>query len=260
MNRPTHFVSDIHLRQQTTEDERRKQQHFMAFLRHLQGRSEALFVLGDLFDFWFEYGSAVPSVGARVLAELANLRESGTRVAILAGNHDWWIGEKITQEYGLEIHHEALRETIHGKRLYLSHGDVEGHPGGTYARVRRLLRNPLAIGAFRLLHPDVGAWLARRVSHSSRAATARHPAEDLIPDFYEKVVGPLYAQGVDLAIFGHIHCSRIARDAAGTHVILGEWLTMGTYGELSDGAFRMLTWRDPEGKQWPLDADGPYQH
>ena len=260
MKKKTCFISDVHLLPLSTEDERRKQDHLRGFLRHLRGHVDQLFILGDLFDFWFEYRSALPAVGGRILAELANLQESGVRVVVLAGNHDWWIGPVLTREYGLEIKHDAIWETIQGKRVYLGHGDVEGHPDGMYSFVRKVLRNRLSIQAFRLLHPDLGAWMAKRVSRSSRVATSQQPAEELIPPFYDDVVEPIFAQGADIAIFGHIHASRICVSSRGTHIVLGEWLTMGTYGEMCDGEFKLRTWRNPEGETWPLEPEVAYQH
>ncbi len=237
-----YFISDLHLTRLDTPREREKQRRVRGFLRHLRGQASHLYVVGDLFDFWFEYRSAVPDIGGRVLAELAELAESGTEVVCFAGNHDWWIGDHLRQEYGLAVRHTALETQAQGRRLYISHGDVESARSWRYRMMLRVLHHPVAIWAFRQLHPDRGARLASHAADGSRAATHRQRAFELLHPAYENVAGTLFARGIDLAVFGHIHTARVESFAAGELVILGDWVNLHSYGVLYDGKFELRGW------------------
>ena len=257
MSQACYFISDLHLRQLDAPDERLKQEHLRSFLRHLHGRANQLFVVGDLFDFWFEYRSVVPRRGGRVLAELADLVDDGVSVVLFAGNHDWWIGRVLTEEYGLIVRRDPLRLEAQGKRLYLDHGDGLSVPSRSYDRVRGVLRHPWAIRAFRLVHPDWGAHVARfinRGSHEREEGVS--PAGKFVP-VYERVAAQAFAAGADIAVFGHVHAARIEARQDGLLVVLGDWITHGTYGELLEGVFRLKTWRGPDLPPWPSHRETP---
>lgn len=245
------FISDLHLRQLDAPGERAKQEHLRSFLRDLHGRAERLFVVGDLFDFWFEYGSVVPRRGGRVLAELAELVDDDVPVVVFGGNHDWWIGRSLAEEYGLTIQHGPLWLEAQGKRLYVDHGDGLSVPNPWYDRVRSILHHPWAIYAFRLLHPDGGALFARLVSdRSNRQDEDEEPSLQRVTIF-DAAATKVFAAGADIAVFGHVHAARVETREDGLLVVLGDWISLGTYGELTDGVFHLRTWRDPMLPPWP---------
>lgn len=119
---------------------------------------------GDLFDFWFEYRRVVPGEHVRVLALLADLVDFGVPILMLGGNHDWWGGRHLRERIGIDFRQEPVRLTLHGRSVLVAHGDGLGAGDSGYRLLRRTLRSRWARALFRLLHPDLGAWLASRVS------------------------------------------------------------------------------------------------
>jgi len=251
MTRSCFFISDVHLRPLTAPGERAKQHQLLTFLRSLSDRAEQLYVVGDLFDFWFEYRDAVPRRGGRILAALADLVDAGVSVTCFGGNHDWWIASYLADECGVTVRHEPLWLETQGRRLYIAHGDGDSEPGGIYPMVRRLLHNPVAIAMFRLLHPDRGGALMELVARWSRGRVEGVEPEDQIVPVYETTAAQAFAAGADIAVFGHVHAARMEQLPGGTLVVLGDWIGLGTYGELADGVFSLRTWRTQGAEPWP---------
>src|SRR5690606_20667283 len=157
---PAYVISDIHLGAVPEETERR----FRRFLAHLHSRASRLLINGDLFDFWFEYRSVIHSRHYRVLAALRDLRESGVPIDFVGGNHDAWGGDFLRDEVGIRILQEPAEIELGGRRALVVHGDGRGPGDFSYRAMKRVIRHPLSVWAFRLLHPDWGDRLARFVS------------------------------------------------------------------------------------------------
>jgi UDP-2,3-diacylglucosamine hydrolase len=172
-------------------------------------------------------------------------------VVLFGGNHDWWVGRSIAEEYGIQVHHGPLWLETGGKRLYIDHGDGLGVSNHHYGLVRGILHHPCAIRAFAFLHPDWGAWMARLVNRgSNRRNEAERSALQRVPVF-EAIANEVFAAGADIAVFGHVHAARIEVRRDGLLVVLGDWISLGTYGELTDGVFHLRTWRAPDLPPWP---------
>ncbi len=239
------FIADAHIRPLSEPGEAEKQQRLISFIRSLHGRARALYILGDLFDFWFEYRAAVPARGGRVLAALADLADTGTAVTVFGGNHDWWIGPRIEQEYGLSVHHGPMRLEEQGLVINLDHGDGQSIPSRRYSLVRRILHHPAAIAAFRALHPGIAERIAGFVAESNRNRDRFEVSEIQLRAVYVDAARRLFEDGVDVAVFGHVHIARVEAGEAGTLVVLGDWLRLRTYGVLRGGVFSLETWHDP---------------
>ena len=154
-----YFISDAHLGAPRLKRNHREQEDtLIAFLRSIRETAEVLYIVGDLFDFWFEYGSVVPKHGARVLFELHFLLHSGVRVVYLPGNHDVWLGPYLAEEVGVELPGGPVEVEHQGKRLFLAHGD-EFRRDWKYRMSRAVIKNRFCIRLFRWLHPDVGHFL-----------------------------------------------------------------------------------------------------
>ncbi len=154
---PCFVLSDAHLGAAPPEAER----SLLALIRLAQREAKSLIINGDLFDFWFEWTRVMPRAGFRVLAALADLRESGVDLLWIAGNHDCWGGDVIRRDVGAEYHIGPWRGEIAGWRTLIEHGDgLRDKEDAPYRRLRSVLRNPLAIRAFRWLPPDVATYIA----------------------------------------------------------------------------------------------------
>jgi UDP-2,3-diacylglucosamine hydrolase len=229
-----YFLSDAHLGSGPNQDLRCRT--LIELLGGLRGRATHLYLLGDLFDFWFEYRHAIPRGHFRVLHALADLVDSGTETAYLGGNHDFWCGSYLNREVGLRVHQHPIRVEHQGRRIFLAHGDGLG-PGDTgYRMLKAVLRNRVAIGLYRLIHPDIGVPLAHAVSKLSRQHTKDR--EQILRLLWRHVVAPQYESGDDAVIVGHIHDPTHLRDSRNRDfLIIGDWIKHFTWVRLEDGAF-----------------------
>jgi UDP-2,3-diacylglucosamine hydrolase len=235
-----YFISDVHLGLGTREEEKAKEDRLLDFLRAISPSADCLFILGDLFDFWFEYATVIPKGFHRSLAALQEFTENGRPIHYLSGNHDFWIGDYFTNELGMQVHAEPFEVTLEGKRVYLHHGDGLAERDLGYRLIKPLLRNKWNIRLYRWLHPDLGVRLARRSSRSSRQYTS---GKD-----YGETNGMLqfatkqFSGGVDIVIMGHRHKPAIMQVGSGTYVNLGDWITFNTYAVLNQGGITLNSW------------------
>ncbi|MBD3237523.1 MAG: UDP-2,3-diacylglucosamine diphosphatase [Candidatus Eisenbacteria bacterium] len=252
-----YFLSDAHLGSGRTAEARGAS--LVARLRELRGHATHLYLLGDLFDFWFEYHHAIPKGHFRILRALAELVDAGVPVDYFGGNHDFWCGSYLQREVGLRVHHSPQRVTHQGRSIFLAHGDGLGPGDRGYRILKAILRHPLAIGLYRLLHPDWGIPFAYRVSHISRQHTAGR--ETILRRLAAYVAAPRYAAGDDAVVIGHVHDPQHLRDGRGRDfLIVGDWLEHFSWVRLADGAFTLeRQWEDrietvPAGR-WPTGSD-----
>jgi UDP-2,3-diacylglucosamine hydrolase len=252
-----YFLGDAHLGAESPPLERRKLADLCALLRYLEGRASHVYVVGDLFDFWFEYRRAVPTPHAEVIRALAALAASGTAISFLGGNHDYWAGGQLEKATGATVHRQPVRETRFGRRLFIAHGD--GLPSGDwgYRALKAVIRSRLAIAGFRLIPPRIGAAVARWASGLSEVTEER--VERALPpmmDFLQRVL----ESGYDGAVVGHIHRPVLKRLGNGTGVIVGDWMVHRSVVALGKHGFSMLRWSDGslvevESESHPLARD-----
>jgi UDP-2,3-diacylglucosamine hydrolase len=228
---PAYVVSDIHLGGVPVATERA----FRGFLRHVAESGSELLINGDLFDFWFEYRSVIQGEHYRVLAALAELRESGLRIRFMGGNHDAWGGSFLRDRVGIEILREGDEIEIAGRRALVVHGDGLGSGDLGYRLLKRAIRNPISIRLFRALHPDVGSRVASMVSmtetkhgtphmaNPARAAKVREWAMEVLERRPE----------LQLVLAGHTHTPTLEEKETGRYYInTGDWINHFTYLEL----------------------------
>lgn len=232
-----YFLADAHLGVDSEAVEAPRRERLHRFLAGLAGRASALYIVGDLFDFWFEYGSAIPRRHFDTLRVLANLRATGTEIHYLNGNHDFWLGPFLSRELGLVTHDGAVAVEAQGRRVWLHHGD--GLVGGDlgYRALKAVIRHPVSIGLYRLVHPDLGIPLAHAVSRWSRRSR-----EDRPPDtdrLWREIAAPRFAEGFDAVMVGHFHQVLDRREGGRTFFVLGDWIDHFTYARLVGGTFTL---------------------
>lgn len=213
----------------------------LRFIRSLEGRAQTLIVNGDLFDFWFEWKTVVPRRGVRAVAALADLREAGTEILWMAGNHDCWGGDVLRDDYGIDYHVGPWEGSIAGWRTRIEHGDgLREVEDRKYRRMRTVLRHPLAIRAFRWLHPDFSSRIAMGSSEASRTHSAPDDGEGL-----RKVALSTLDEdrSLDLVLFGHSHVATLERaPGGGVYANAGSWLDAPTYLRITEPAIELLRW------------------
>ncbi len=217
------FLSDCHLGHDRTPEEEAREARVARFLDRLDPRTDALIIAGDLFDFWFDYRRSIPRAGFAVLSRLYLLRQAGMPVVFVAGNHDFWALSFLRDELGIEVSDGILTGNIQGRRFFIAHGDGLGSGDVAYKLLRRVLRHPVAIALYRLIHPDLGIRLATFSSRMSRRNSL--PDAGIADRAYREVALPAFAEGHDVVVLGHLHVPTLREDGRKALVILGDWLS-----------------------------------
>jgi UDP-2,3-diacylglucosamine hydrolase len=245
---PCYVISDIHLGHAPPEVER----SLLAFLRTLPGRAGSLLINGDLFEFWFEWRTVVPRSGVRALAALMDLRDAGVPMTMVAGNHDCWGGD-VLRDAGVRFQAGPWEGLLGGWRARVEHGDgLRDREDRGYRALRRVLRNPLAIRAYRLLHPDLATRLALGSSQTSRSYQPRDEGRGL-----RAVAGAALSARTDLEllVYGHSHVPALERmPGGGVYANAGSWLDAPTYLVATPERIALREWRGLD------SAEGPDLH
>lgn len=226
-----YFASDIHLGGGSRATQRGVERRFLQWLESIEPTAEAVYLVGDIFDFWFEYHKVVPKGFVRVLGKLAQMTDRGIRVVMLTGNHDMWVRDYLAEECGIELHTTPQTVTLQGKRFYISHGDntnIKGQP--MLKLINYIFRSKiLRFLVSWLIHPDLFLSFGEWWSGSSRKA---HKTQTDL-----RYLDPLieYAKGykespVDHFVFGHIHIPH----QTGNITFLGNWAESCSWAELDE--------------------------
>ena len=237
LNAPCYIVSDAHLGVASPEIER----SFVSFLRSLAEDARSLIVNGDLFDFWFEWKTVIPRRSFRALAALAELKDAGVEILWVAGNHDCWGGEILREDVGVSYVVGPWEGTVAGWRVRIEHGDgLRDREDRGYRLIRPIMRNALAIKAFRMLHPDLASRLAQGSSNASRTYRARDEGRGLRAYAKQQLAG---AKDLDLLVYGHSHVAALEKmDSGGIFGNAGSWLDAPTFLKLTDVAIELREW------------------
>jgi UDP-2,3-diacylglucosamine hydrolase len=257
MERPVYFISDAHLGSSSDpRSDHPRLSRIIPFLRHVADRrAEHLYILGDLFDFWFEYRHVMPWRHFQVLAEVKRLVESGVPVTFLGGNHDWWSGRVFEEVASMTVRRESFSITHQGKRIYLAHGDGLSSKGESgYLLMRKVLRHPWTIRMLRFVHPDFAYSFGHRFSKFSRDhLTDRDFALD---ETLTRTIDEVLGRGHDAVLIGHLHVRhQESRPGGGMLYILGDWMTLYSALRLEGGEFAWEDWS--EGKPNPVADPAP---
>jgi UDP-2,3-diacylglucosamine hydrolase len=230
-------VSDAHLGVASPQVER----SFVGFLRGLAGDAASLVINGDLFDFWFEWKTVIPRASFRALAALSYLKDSGVEILWVAGNHDCWGGDVLRDDVGVSYIIGPWKGSIAGWNARIEHGDgLREREDRGYRMIRPILRNPLAIKAFRMIHPDWATRLAHGSSNASRTYRARDEGRGL------RGLAAMQLErdaDLDLLVYGHSHVPALERiGKGGVFANAGSWLDAPTYLRVTDESVELLEW------------------
>lgn len=247
-----YFTSDVHLGGGDKATARATERRFVAWLREVGEDAEAIFLLGDIFDFWFEYERVIPKGFVRALSEITRLTDRGVRVVFMAGNHDMWIREYLAEECGMELYTAPRIFEIAGRRVHVAHGDNLNVRGNIVLQLMNCtFRSSFVRAIFSaVVHPDLALKFGQWWSNSSRGCHPVERGEDTIESLG---VRPLveYSERVqaerpcDYYIFGHLH-RRYTHDIGGAQVIfISDWGgDCVTYAELdADGVMNIKSAR-----------------
>lgn len=230
-----YFSSDNHLGAPTMKESRQRELKFVRWLDTIKSDAGVLFLMGDLFDFWFEYKTVIPKGFTRTLGKLAELSDAGIEIHYFVGNHDLWMNGYFEEELNIPVYHKPQQYNINGTSFFIGHGDGLGPDDKGYKRMKKVFTNPVAKWFFKWLHPDIGVRLAKYLSVSNKLISGDDDAKFLGNDkewLVQYAHRKLEQQHYDHFIFGHRHLPlEIPLKENSKYTNLGDWINYYTYAE-----------------------------
>jgi UDP-2,3-diacylglucosamine hydrolase len=228
-----YFSSDNHLGAPNLEESLVREKKFVSWLDTIKKDAEAIFLVGDIFDFWFEYNEVVPKGFTRTLGKLAEISDAGISIHYFAGNHDMWLVDYFQKELNLTVHNKPKIFTINDKKFFVGHGDGLGPGDKSFKIMKKIFKNPFFNWCFRCVHPDLGIKLGKYLSNKNRLKSSLEDLkfngnenEWLTKYCKEKLKNEHY----DYFIFGHRHIPlEIELSPNSTYINLGDWITHFSY-------------------------------
>lgn len=245
------FASDNHLGAPTAAESLPRERAFVQWLESIRGEAAAVFLLGDLFDFWFEYKKVVPRGFTRTLGTLASFTDAGIPVYYFVGNHDLWMDGYFEEELNIPVFHKPQVFDIGGKTFFLGHGDGLGPGDKGFKRMKKVFTNPLAKWIFRWLHPDLGVRLAQYFSVRNRLISGDEDVKFLGEEkewLVQYARRKLEKAPCDYFIFGHRHLPlEIPLSPETTYLNLGDWISYYSYAAFDGEELRLEYFKDLNG-------------
>ena len=242
-----YFLSDFHLGAPDFESSLVREIKVVGFLDSIKQDAAEIFIVGDIFDFWYEYKAVVPKGYTRLLGKLAELTDSGIKVHVFVGNHDMWMSGYFEKELNIPVYHEPKVFERNGKQFYIGHGDGLGPGDKGYKFIKKIFRSPLCQWLFGQLHPTWGIGLANYFSRKSREKTGSADQHFLGEDnewliIYSKEV--LRQQHFDYFIFGHRHYPiDFKLSDTSRYINLGDWIRTFTYASFDGTDVQLHEWK-----------------
>jgi UDP-2,3-diacylglucosamine hydrolase len=230
MMRSAYFISDVHLGVSPAGSVQEREDHLIKFLNVLADKATHLFIVGDLFEFWYEYDFYIPARHFRLLKALANLKDSGCEVMLIKGNHDFACGDFFKKELGIETRSHIVAE-LHGRRVYVCHGDGLASVDGSYRFFRKILDFKPSRFLFKWIHPDVGMRLALSVGSNSRDFNKKR----IVPEeeYFDEIRKIMQKNSCDTFVHGHNHSGGLWKVPEGVVLNCGQWLFEENYSFIS---------------------------
>lgn len=230
-----YFSSDNHLGAPTMKESRVRELKFVNWLDSIKADAGVIFLMGDLFDFWFEYKTVIPKGFTRTLGKLAELSDSGISIFYFVGNHDLWMNGYFEDELNIPVYHKPQQYSINGTSFFIGHGDGLGPDDKGYKRMKKVFTNPVAKWFFRWLHPDIGVRLAQYFSVKNKLISGDDDAKYLGDDkewLVQYAHRKLENNHYNHFIFGHRHLPlEIELNDTSKYTNLGDWVNFYTYAE-----------------------------
>jgi UDP-2,3-diacylglucosamine hydrolase len=243
-----YFSSDSHLGAPTSKESLPREKLLVKWLDGIKTDAQAIFLLGDLFDFWFEYKTVVPKGFVRILGKLAELRDSGIPIYFFVGNHDLWMNGYFEEELDIPVFHKPQVFQINDKLFFIGHGDGLGPGDKGYKRMKKVFTNPFCQWLFRWFHPDLGVKLAQHLSVKNKLISGEEDAKFLGEGnewLVQYAKRKLKDQHYDYFVFGHRHLPlEIDLDDNSKYINLGDWIKYFTYGKYKEEILELKKYKE----------------
>ena len=242
-----YFASDFHLGVPSYEESLKREKRIVQWLDEVSKDAAEIYLLGDIFDFWFEYRHSIPKGFVRIQGKIAELTDRGIPITIFTGNHDMWIFDYIPKELGVTLHRGPIKRTFNGKTFFFGHGDGLGPGDHGYKFIKKVFANKICQWLFARVHPNLGLGVGNYWSRKSRAVNKEkdekfHGEEGEWLVHYCK--DHLKNEHIDYFIFGHRHLPlEIEISDSSTYINLGEWINYNTYAVFDGETTSLKTYR-----------------
>ncbi len=247
-----YFASDFHLGVDARRSSRERERQIVRWLDEIKADAAAIYLVGDVFDFWFEYKRVVPKGYVRLLGKLAELRDAGIPIYFFIGNHDMWMFRYFEEEMGIPIYRRPVLREHGGKVFFIGHGDGLGPGDYGYKFIKKVFANPFCQWLFERLHPNFGIRLANFFSGKSREAN--HEPPDFLGEDQEWLIAYANEQldrlEVDYFVFGHRHLpiDHTLKNGRSRYINLGEWMTFNSYAVFDGETMEIKFFENEEGR------------
>ena len=238
-----YFASDFHLGIPDYDSSLEREKKIVRWLDTIKHDAEEIYLLGDVFDFWFEYKTVVPRGFVRLLGKIAELTDAGIPVHWFTGNHDMWIFNHVPKELNVIMHRAPVQKEYNGKKFFIAHGDGLGPGDYGYKFIKKVFASRVCQWLFARFHPNFGIWFANYWSGKSRIATGR-TEEKYMGD--EKEFLTVYSKEIlskeyfDYLIFGHRHLPLDIKINQSRYINLGDWVRYFTYAVFDGNELQLL--------------------
>lgn len=238
-----YFVSDAHLGHPPAEESLKREKLLVKWLSEIQKDAHSIYLLGDIFDYWFEYRKVVPRGFVRLLGKIAELTDAGIPVYFFTGNHDVWIFDYLPKETGIIVHRDILKLEINNIKFLIAHGDGLGPGEQGYKLLKKIFTSKVIQWLFARIHPNGATWFAHQWSKHSRLS--KNISHSFLGEDKEHLIifsrETLKKEHIDYFIFGHRHLPFDFIIGEGAHVIcLGDWFVNFTFAEFDGTRVRLI--------------------
>jgi UDP-2,3-diacylglucosamine hydrolase len=244
-----YFVSDVHLGAPALTNNHQRELKFARWLDEINDDVSELYLMGDIFDFWWEYKKVVPRGFTRILGRIANLTDRGIPVYFFPGNHDLWVFDYLPSELGVIVHRNEIVREIGGKKFFLAHGDGLDADDIGYLRLKKIFTNRNLQWWFSRLHPNFAFHIAHKWSKSSRMAKLGNEEEFNVNNdgIYKFAENYLKQESIDYFIFGHRHkMINYQINESSRFVLLGDWISNFSYGVFDGEKFELKKYKESD--------------
>ncbi len=235
-----YFASDVHLGTTTVKNARAHEQLFVRWLDTVKADAAQVFLLGDIFDYWYEYKTVAPRGFVRMLGKICEMTDAGIEVHFFTGNHDVWVFDYLPSECGITVHQSDIDICLAGKQFRIGHGDEVGRYDRSYMLLKAIFKSRIAQWFYSLIHPDLAGWFATTWSHQSRKTHQNSKSHEKYKSFMGAdkehqilMARDLLAAGrkIDYFVYGHRHVAFDYALTPDSHLYnVGDWLRNFTYG------------------------------
>jgi UDP-2,3-diacylglucosamine hydrolase len=243
-----YFASDFHLGIPDRATSIAREKRLCKWLDEVSTDAAEIYLVGDLFDTWFEYKNVVPKGYTRFLGKLAMLTDAGMHIEAFTGNHDLWMRGYFEDELNIQVHHEPITRIFNGKKFFIAHGDGLGPGDHGYKLLKKVLRSPLSQWLYRRVHPDTGVGIAGWFSRLGPKHTDGGEEQFLGPEkewLVQFALDKLKQEHVDYFIFGHRHITlEYPLPQNSLYVNLGDWIRYNSYAEFDGKDLRLKYYKE----------------